>query len=266
MKLLLDLGNSRVKWALADQPCGPWLAHGALGWDENLVEQLQLAWTTYPTVRAVVAASVVDGKREALIANVLAQRFALAPHWMRTPAQACGVRNGYAEPQRLGVDRFLSMIAARAAGHAPCVIAGAGTALTLDALAADGQHLGGLIVPGAPLMQRALAGATVHARTEQAGHMLDAACNTADAVTSGCWHAVAALTERFVQRMAPLLGGKPTLVLGGGDAEQLLPLLTLPAEIMVDGVLRGLAYWSSVATAATSSNVSDAPDGRAGDQ
>ena len=266
MMLLLDLGNSRVKWALADQALGPWLAHGAKGWDENLVEQLQLAWTTYPPELTVVAASVVDGQREALVASVLANRFGQAPHWMRTPAQACGVRNGYAEPQRLGVDRFLTMVAARAAGHAPCVIAGAGTALTLDALAADGQHLGGLIAPGAPLMQSALAAATVHARAAQAGHILDAACGTADAVTSGCWHAVAALTERFVQRMAPLLGGKPTVVLGGGDAEQLLPLLTLPAQIMVDGVLRGLAHWSSVKPVAASSNASDIAHRRAPDQ
>lgn len=244
MMLLLDLGNSRLKWALATQYPGPWLAHGAQVWGADLSTQLQLAWAQYPPPHTVVAASVVDTTRESLVAAAVTDRFGQVPRWVRTPASACGVRNAYAEPQRLGVDRFLAMLAAHAAGYAPCVLAGAGTALTLDALAADGQHLGGLIAPGAQLMQRSLGGATVHARADHAGTIVDVARNTADAVTSGCWHAVAALVERFVQRMTPALGGAPTLVLGGGDAAQLLPLLALPAQVMADGVLHGLAHWA----------------------
>ena len=135
------------------------------------------------------------------------------------------------------------MLAAFAAGQAACVLAGAGTALTLDALTVDGQHLGGLIAPGARLMQRSLGLATVHAQAGAPGSMVDVARSTADAVTSGCWHAVAALVERFTLRMTPALGGAPNLVLGGGDAVQLLPLLTLPAQVVTDGVLRGLAQW-----------------------
>jgi len=264
MMLLLDLGNSRLKWALAAQHPGPWLAQGALGWDADLPAQLQLAWAQYPSVHAVVAASVVDAARESLVAAAVAVKFAGAPRWVRTPASACGVRNAYVEPQRLGVDRFLAMLAAHAAGYAPCVLAGAGTALTLDALTADGQHLGGLIAPGAQLMRRSLGVATVHARTEQAGDIVDVARNTTDAVTSGCWHAVAALVERFVERMSPALGGAPTLVLGGGDAARLLPLLTLPAYVMPDGVLHGLARWAMTDGMATPATGSDGADQRAG--
>ncbi len=244
MMLLLDLGNSRVKWALAAQYPAAWLAHGALGWDEDISAQLALAWAQYPPLQAVVAASVVDAARESQVAAAAAERFGHAPRWLRTPASACGVRNAYAEPQRLGVDRFLAMVAAHAAGHAPCVLASAGTALALDALAGDGEHLGGLIAPGVQLMQRSLGVATVHARADHPGAIVDVARNTADAVTSGCWHAMAALVERFVQRMTPALGGAPTLVLGGGDAVRLLPLLTLPAQVMADGVLHGLARWA----------------------
>jgi type III pantothenate kinase len=264
MMLLLDLGNSRLKWALAAQHPGPWLAQGALGWDADLPAQLQLAWAQYPSVHAVVAASVVDAARESLVAAAVAVKFAGAPRWVRTPASACGVRNAYAEPQRLGVDRFLAMLAAHAAGYAPCVLAGAGTALTLDALTADGQHLGGLIAPGAQLMQRSLGVATVHARADHAGDIVDVARNTADAVTSGCWHAVAALVERFVQRMTPALGGAPTLVLGGGDAAQLLPLLTLPAHVMTDGVLHGLAHWAMTVEMAAPATGPAGADQRAG--
>ncbi len=244
MMLLLDLGNSRLKWALAAGHPGPWLAQGAMDWDADVIAQLRVAWAQCPPLNTVVAASVVDAAREALIAVAVVDTFGCTPRWVRTPASAGGVRNAYAEPQRLGVDRFLTMLAAYAAGRAPCVLANAGTALTLDALTADGQHLGGLIAPGAQLMQRSLGAATVHAHVDHSGSIVDAARSTADAVTSGCWHAVAALVERFALHMAPALGGAPSLVLGGGDAAQLLPLLTVPAQVVTDGVLRGLAHWA----------------------
>jgi type III pantothenate kinase len=134
---------------------------------------------------------------------------------------------------------------ARADGLAPCVLAGAGTALTLDALDAGGRHLGGLIAPGPRLMQQSLLGATAQVRPTRTGAIVEAADNTADAVASGCWLAAAALVERFAARMSPALGGAPTLLLGGGDAETLLPLLAAPAQLAHDSVLHGLAVWAT---------------------
>jgi len=247
MRLLLDLGNTRLKWALMLQPDG-WLAQGALDWQESFEPALVSALTGLPKPEMIVAASVVDAAREAQVADVMSRLFANNPIWLRTPASACGVRNAYAEPQRLGVDRFLAMVAAYADGYAPCVVAGAGTALTLDALTADGQHLGGLIAPGPQLMQRSLLDATARVRPERPGAVLELADNTADAVASGCWQAAAALIERFATRMAPTLGGLPTLILGGGDAAELQPLLTLPVQMTRDGVLRGLAVWANTQT------------------
>jgi type III pantothenate kinase len=242
MRLLLDLGNTRLKWALQEQP-GAWQAQGAVDWQTDVVAALDAAWAGLSRPATVVAASVVDGMREAQVTACVTRLFDQRPHWLRTPASACGVRNAYAEPERLGVDRFLAMVAAHADGHAPCVLAGAGTALTLDALAADGQHLGGLIAPGPRLMQQSLLDATARVRPERPGEILELADNTADAVASGCWQAAAALIERFAMRMAPRLGGSPMLLLGGGDAAVLLPLLSLPARLSHDGVLRGLAVW-----------------------
>jgi len=247
MRLLLDLGNTRLKWALMLQPDG-WLAQGALDWQESFEPALASALAGLPMPETIVAASVVDAVREAQVADVMIRLFANNPIWLRTPASACGVRNAYAEPQRLGVDRFLAMVAAYADGYAPCVVAGAGTALTLDALTADGQHLGGLIAPGPQLMQRSLLDATARVRPERPGAVLELADNTADAVASGCWQAAAALIERFATRMAPTLGGLPTLILGGGDAAELQPLLTLPVQMTRDGVLRGLAVWANTQT------------------
>ncbi|BFI95067.1 MAG: type III pantothenate kinase [Rhodanobacter sp.] len=242
MKLLLDLGNTRLKWALRQG--GDTLAGGAVAWSESVAEALAAAWSGLPQPAAVFGASVVDAAREQQVARSVAAHCLREVAWLRTPAEACGVRNAYAEPQRLGVDRFLAMVAARADGIAPCVLASAGTALTLDALAADGRHLGGLIAPGPRLMQQSLLGATAQVRPTHAGAIVEAADNTADAVASGCWLAAAALVERFVSRMAPALGGSPALRLGGGDAETLQPLLAGPAELAHDGVLRGLATWA----------------------
>ncbi|GAA0889981.1 type III pantothenate kinase [Rhodanobacter soli] len=245
MRLLLDLGNTRLKWALQAQPDG-WLARGAVDWQgEDLAAALTSAWTGLPPLARVIAASVVDAAREAQVAAVAERLFACTPTWLRTPAHACGVRNAYAEPQRLGVDRFLAMVAAHADGHAPCVLAGVGTALTLDALAGDGQHLGGLIAPGPRLMQQSLLDATARIRPERPGEIVELADNTADAVASGCWQAAAALVERFATRSAARLGATPALILGGGDAAPLLPLLSLPARLSQDSVLRGLAVWAN---------------------
>jgi type III pantothenate kinase len=249
MRLLLDLGNTRMKWALMLQPDG-WLAQGVLDWHDGFADQLASAWSGLPAPERIVAASVVDEAREAQVANVVSRLFAREPAWLRTPASACGVRNAYAEPGRLGVDRFLALVAAYADGYAPCVVASAGTALTLDALAADGRHLGGLIAPGPLLMQRSLIAATARVRPQKPGEIRDLADNTADAVTSGCWQAAAALIDRFVGRTVATLGGAPTLILGGGDAAALQPLLITPAQMTRDGVLRGLAVWADTLHAA----------------
>ncbi|TAL89886.1 MAG: type III pantothenate kinase [Rhodanobacter sp.] len=243
MKLLLDLGNSRLKWALHDRSPGC-LAHRALDWQEDIAGELAEAWAGLPRPEMVVGASVVDGARESRLAEITQQIFACTPHWLRTPASACGVRNAYAEPRRLGVDRFLAMVAAHAAYRTPCVLVSAGTALALDALGADGQHLGGLIAPGVRLMQQSLLESTALVRPQRPGDILELADNTADAVTSGCWQAAAALVERFHAHMQPRLGATPTLILGGGDAQQLASMLPVSTVLVRDGVLHGLALWA----------------------
>lgn len=251
MKLLLDLGNTRLKWAAAT--ADSWVARGAVAWDEDVPVALAQAWRGLARPQRVLGASVVDVSREAQLERAITESFERSVEWVRTPAEACGVRNAYAEPQRLGVDRFLAMVAARAAGQAPCVLAGIGTALTLDALAADGRHLGGLIAPGPLLMQQSLLGATVRVRPEHHGVIRDIADNTADAVTSGCWQAVAALIERFAANVATQTGEAQRLLLDGGDAAVLLPLLGMPAELAADSVLRGLNVWAGSPPSRTSS-------------
>lgn len=242
MILLLDLGNTRLKFALCD---GATFTHrGAFGWDADIAHELAQLWSGWPAPTRILGASVVDGARETAVAVAAGKAFGLDPHWIRTPAHACGVTNAYAEPHRLGVDRFLAMVDAWAEGRAPCVLASVGTALTLDALDAEGRHLGGWIAPGPVLMQQSILGATAQVRPGHAGAVRDLADNTADGLASGCWQASAALVDRFVTRSSARLGGSPTVTLGGGDADVLAPLLEREVTIVPDAVLRGLAVWA----------------------
>jgi len=243
MILLLDLGNTRLKFALLDGET--FVERGAFGWDADIAHELATLWATWPVPRRVVGASVVDAARESAVAVAAGKAFGVDPVWVRTPAEACGVANAYAEPARLGVDRFLAMVDAYAAGRAPCVLASVGTALTLDALDANGTHLGGWIAPGPLLMQQSVLGATVQVRPDRNGSVRDLADNTADGLASGCWQACAALVDRFVDRAAPMLGAHPTVTLGGGDADLLAPLLQRDVTVVPDAVLRGLAVWAT---------------------
>jgi len=246
MRLLLDLGNTRVKWGLVDAGGGV-AGVAAHNWDAGLATALHGAWSRLPRPRGVWAASVVDADREARIAAALPPAFG-AVNWVRTPAEGCGVHIAYADPASMGVDRFLGMLAAYADGRAPCVLASAGTAMVLDALAADGRHLGGLIAPGARLMQQSVLDATARVRPQSSGKVVMAADTTADALASGCWQACAALVDRFATGMAEALGGDPGVLLGGGDADLLAPLVEHAVTPHPNAVLKGLAVWSESAS------------------
>ena len=244
MIVLLDLGNTRLKWAFA-RADGALADVGAAAWREQVGATLRAALTSPSPPSRVLAASVADVAREQAIGAVVMQATGMPVEWLRTPAAACGVRNGYATPAQLGIDRFLGLVAARADGRAPCVRASVGTALTLDALDATGRHFPGWIAPGPALMGEALGGATARLKNELAGGAVgDVVERTADAIRSGSLHATAALIDRYVARIAPRLGGDAALLLDGGDAELLAPLLDHACRIERDGVLRGLAHWA----------------------
>src|SRR3954466_1409473 len=154
MQLLIDLGNTRLKWALAEagelRTRGA-RAHGGAG----IAHALEREWAQLPTVARAFVASVAPLAIDMDIEVFVQQRFGITPDFVRSPASALGVRNAYAEPQRLGVDRFLGLAAAHAAEARAQVLVGVGTAMTLDALDSDGTHLGGWIVPSPALMREA---------------------------------------------------------------------------------------------------------------
>jgi len=244
MKLLIDLGNTRLKCALWDGSALRFI--GALA---HVGDDVQLdfdtLWKDIGAVSAILIASVASGVVGGQVARKALERFGVQPAFVLSPASACGVRNAYAEPDRLGIDRFLGLVALHATQSGPCVLASCGTALTLDALAADGSHLGGLIAPSPPLMRDALTGATARLSTSQAARVVERADNTGDAIESGVWLAGAALLERFVARATTTFGAAPAVVLTGGGAERLATLIEPAHRVDAELVLRGLAIYAA---------------------
>lgn len=240
MMLLVDLGNSRLKWARADAgglEVGAPIAHGDPDWPLTLAR----AWAGLPPPRVVWCAAVARDALVAAVAEVARSAFPAARiERVQTPRAALGIETSYDEPARLGIDRFLALAAAWRRGAAPALVVGAGTAVTLDALDRDGRHLGGWIAPSPRLMCDAVLGGTGRVAWRATARVVEFATTTEDGLESGCWHAVAALVDRAWRRLAQRLGAVPRLLLTGGDAAQLAPLLETANEQAVDLVLEGL--------------------------
>jgi type III pantothenate kinase len=232
---VFDLGNSRLKFAPlgVDGRVGAVeaLAHdGAAfeqGWEARLPARLDDAW-----VASVAATRLRDALLEALEGR--ATRVQVA----RTLPAFAGLRIAYAEPSRLGVDRFLALLGAHARGAPASLVVGVGTALTIDLLD-RGTHLGGRIAPSPSLMRAAL-----HARApvlpRAGGTYVEFADDTDDALASGCEGAALALVERSLQAAVARVGQPPVLLLHGGGAAALLP--QLPEAVDAPAlVLEGLA-------------------------
>ena len=242
MKLLVDIGNSRVKWATLDGGrLGAQQAASYAGWTKD---DWRRTLFEAPGIDDVLAASV-SGAPSADLDTAAVLAIGRRVTFVATSQEAGGVHNAYRDPRLLGVDRWLAVIAGHAAARGACCIADVGTAATIDTVTGTGEHLGGLIIPGPELMVRALHGGTA----DLAGHMAasgaagDAplADNTRDAIERGCRLAVAAMIDRSVADVESRLGSPPLLLLTGGAAAAVLPLLRSPATLVPDLVLRGLA-------------------------
>lgn len=242
---VFDLGNTRLKCALlqADGSPGPVtaLAHDDEGFFDALDAVLPVR-ATHATSIAYVA-SVASPALTARVLDALTRRFSCISI-ARTTASFAGVRIAYAEPGRLGVDRFLAMLGARARASRPWLVVGVGTAITLDLLDAQGVHVGGRIAPSPRTMRDALQRAAVQLPAD-GGVFREFARDTADALASGCDGAAAGLVERSLRHAEAELGAMPGLLLHGGGAETLRSLLP-HSELAPSLVLEGLAHWAAV--------------------
>jgi type III pantothenate kinase len=246
MNLLIDFGNTRLKWALTvDGQMRPGGVFAHVG--VPLAFELRREWGELAGIDAVFVASVVSAAREAELEAFVRERLHGRVQFVRSPAAALGIRNAYAEPQRLGVDRFLALAAAHARKPRLQVLVSAGTALTVDAIDAAGEHLGGLIVASPQQMRQALLAATARVDAP-GGHLRELPRSTADAVVSGALYAAAGAIDRFRDNVARRCGASPPVLLGGGGSDELETLLA-PLERVHDLVLHGLALWAQASAA-----------------
>ncbi len=242
--LLVDIGNTRAKWALLRD--GLLTGRGVIAHRGAAARDWPCAMDHLGAALQRILVSNVAGPG---VAHALSEwaldRYGLRAEFLKASASAAGLHNSYVQPESMGVDRWLGMIGAWRRARAPFVCIAAGTAMTVDAVDADGRHAGGLIVAGYELMIEALM-----SRTSDIAHGVSVekprargqlGCNTASAIELGACQALAGAAERAVRWFAGQVGTDPKVYLGGGDAVRLEPLLDLGYELAPDLVLEGLA-------------------------
>lgn len=235
---LIDLGNSRLKFASLDAQGNRSeviaISHAQAGPVDALLEAIGPnrvggeAWL----------ASVASVERTKVVIEAL-QEAGLQVFRIHSQARCGGLRIAYREPARLGVDRFLSLLAASKRGDGPWLVVSAGTALTVDLLGSDGEHFGGLIAPMPAHMRAALAQRFAQLDLPE-GQVRDFADDSADAIASGVRAAALGLVEHALCKAHERLGAMPTLLVTGGGAEFLADIdhpRTIPLpSLVIDGM------------------------------
>ena len=232
MILLLDVGNTRVKWAWLDYvevaPAGA-VAHDAThrSWQSEIE-----ADGHHP--ERIVASNVAGAAFAAALRQWAGSHFGLEPEFVIPAAAGFGVRNSYLTPAALGADRWLGLVAARRSSAAAACVVNSGTALSVDALDGGGRHLGGFIVPGLQMMIDAHAELGPPTRWPAGTEFGESVQDCAALLLSG-------LASRALDMLAAVTGGTPRCILTGGDASLVAAGIAGPVEIVPDLVLTGLA-------------------------
>jgi len=251
--MLLDVGNTSVKWAVEGN--GRFVCRGYfLRRNRDFGELANAAWGHLPVPDGVAVANVAGPALQREINDWVAAHWQLSPCYIRVDEAASGVINAYTEPDRLGVDRWAALVAARNATPGPACIIDCGTAITIDALDANGRHQGGIIAPGLDMMKRALL-----ADTSDIGSRPGARCpgvtllaqGTAEAVNNGVSYMAGAMIDRVVADIVAELGERTEILITGGDASRILPLLGWQPRHDPELVLKGIAILAREEACAT---------------
>ena len=232
--LQFDVGNSSAKWRLVRD--SEVIDRGSYRRDDDNGRNLLLDCTD--SLDHIWVASVAAPAIEADLAALVQEKWGVTPWFARTQARTLGLCNSYAEPGRMGVDRWLVMLAARSRANGRICVVDAGSALTIDIVSGEGQHEGGYIIPGAALMERALLLDTDRVRFDEASaYVLTPGTSTAEAVRHGI-----ALVQAGAVRLALDQGGSEPLALlfCGGDGEALMHLVQRGGQWAPDLVFEGL--------------------------
>ncbi len=248
--LAIDVGNTRLKWALYDRPHpdAALLAHGA-EFLENIETLSEGPWTDLPTPDKMLGCIVAGDAVKRRVQEQM-ELWDFTPQWVVASAAEAGLINGYDHPTRLGADRWVAMVGARqrmlAQGQKrPLIVVMVGTAVTVEAIDENGRFLGGLILPGHGIMLRALESGTagLHVPT---GEVRPFPTNTSDALTSGGTYAIAGACERMVQHLREHTGQEPLCFMTGGAGWKMAPSMSIQFELVDNLIFDGLLSLSQV--------------------
>jgi type III pantothenate kinase len=243
--LLVDAGNTRVKWALLAQgvlsPARA-VVHAQVG----LANSVRPAWAELARPQRVLVGSVAGAERDAEVRALCRELWACEPVFAMAQARAAGVTSGYDSPGQLGVDRWLALLAVHADRRGSTCVVDCGTAVTIDLIDAAGLHRGGLILPGLQLMQECLLAGTRIPAVRPLPARPEPGRETAAAIANGALLAAAGAVRETLAHARGTLGALPRLVIAGGDAGTLAAALEGPAELRPDLVLEGLAVLAGI--------------------
>ena len=232
--LAIDAGNTRIKWGL-------WEDRGFIAQGSILTARAgELADSLHMLARPqrVIGCSVAGTQVREQIEQALAP-WGVRPEWVVSRHAQCGVVSRYAVPDQLGADRWAALIGARLRHAGACVVVNVGTAVTIDALTAAGEFLGGVILPGPELMADALASGTAGLPRQQ-GQFEAFPTNTANAIFSGALQAVCGAIERIERTLAAAGQTEPQIVMSGGSGDLVASQLARPVTLAPNLVLEGL--------------------------
>ena len=245
--IALDVGNTRLKWALYDSPRtnAALLSQGAV-FLENIDRLADEDWKSLPPVTRMLGCIVAGDALRRRVDEQL-EIWDLTPSWVVPSASEAGLHNGYDHPTRLGADRWVAMIGALArmraqtaqAAPRPMVVVMVGTAVTVEAIDAQGHFLGGLILPGHGIMLRALESGTAGLRGPT-GEVREFPTNTSDALTSGGTFAIAGAVERMVQHVRVHCKDEPLCYMTGGAGWKMAPSMSVQCELVDSLIFDGL--------------------------
>ena len=234
MILAVDAGNSRVKWALHD---GRHFVREGLAANDDL-DSIDAQWAGLPAPDSIMIANVA-GEAIGKKLEKYCARWRSALRWASSVRSQAGVSNCYDDPAQLGVDRWAALIGARRLISGSCVVVNAGTAVTVDALDAQGRFIGGIIVPGFDLMHDLLASNTARL-SSQRGNFTSFPRTTRDAISSGAIQALCGAVERMRAEMLSAGQHDPELIFSGGAGDLVARHMGRPVRVVERLVLEGL--------------------------
>lgn len=236
MILDLDAGNTRCKWRVVDQEMGVRKS------GNSTLEQFCAMCFDEPGINRVRVSSVRGAEVDAMIARWAAAHLRLKAEFA-VAARRCGqVVNGYADPERLGVDRWLAILAGYDEVQGAVGVIDCGSAITADLVDNDGLHRGGFIAPGLAMMSQSLLSGTDKIRfdTNQRGAGFEPGRDTGEAVCNGVLLGACGFVTQAIERLREICG-ESVILMTGGDAELIRPRLEIPTILRPSLVLDGLA-------------------------